>query len=69
MYLRDYSNCGVPCFNLGTDDGRFLKAVVERAKAARRTHPYSTKTRDLDSCEDPALSSALPSLCRQRDSS
>jgi len=31
MYVRDFSNCGVPCFNLGTDDGRFLKAVAERA--------------------------------------
>ena len=24
MHVRDFSNCGVPCFNLGTDDGRFL---------------------------------------------
>lgn len=34
MHVRDFSNCGVPCFNLGTDDGRFLKAVSERAGAA-----------------------------------
>jgi hypothetical protein len=34
MYVRDFSNCGVPCFNVGTDDGRFLKAVMERASAA-----------------------------------
>jgi Peptidase family M28 len=34
MYLRDFSNCGVPCFNVGTDDGRFLKAVMEHANAA-----------------------------------
>jgi len=34
MHVRDFSNCGVPCFNLGTDDGRFLKAVAERARAA-----------------------------------
>ncbi len=33
MHVRDFSNCGVPCFNLGTDDGRFLKAVAERANA------------------------------------
>ena len=33
MHVRDFSNCGVPCFNLGTDDGRFLTAVIERAKA------------------------------------
>jgi hypothetical protein len=34
MHVRDFSNCGVPCFNLGTDDGRFLKTVAERAGAA-----------------------------------
>jgi hypothetical protein len=34
MHVRDFSNCGIPCFNLGTDDGRFLKAVAERANAA-----------------------------------
>src|SRR6185436_304135 len=34
MHVRDFSNCGVPCFNLGTDDGRFLKEVAERAGAA-----------------------------------
>ena len=34
MYVRDFSNCGVPCFNLGTDDGRFLTSVLARATAA-----------------------------------
>ncbi len=34
MHVRDFSNCGVPCFNLGTDDGRFVKTVAERASAA-----------------------------------
>jgi hypothetical protein len=34
MYVRDFSNCGVPCFNVGSDDGRFLTTVLERAKAA-----------------------------------
>ena len=34
MHVRDFSNCGVPCFNLGTDDGRFLRAVADRATAA-----------------------------------
>jgi hypothetical protein len=34
MYVRDFSNCGVPCFNLGTDDGRFVKEVAERAGAS-----------------------------------
>jgi hypothetical protein len=33
MHVRDFSNCGVPCFNVGTDDGRFLTSVLERAKA------------------------------------
>src|SRR5262245_11511158 len=31
MHVRDFSNCGVPCFNLGTDDGRFLKSVAQHA--------------------------------------
>jgi hypothetical protein len=34
MHVRDFSNCGVPCFNLGADDGRFLRAVAECAAAA-----------------------------------
>jgi hypothetical protein len=33
MYVRDFSNCGVPCFNIGSDDGRFLTQVLARAKA------------------------------------
>lgn len=32
MHVRDFSNCGVPCFNLGSDDGRFVTAVLERAR-------------------------------------
>ncbi len=34
MHVRDFSNSGVPSFNVGTDDGRFLKAVAEKARAA-----------------------------------
>ena len=34
MHVRDFSNCGVPCFNLGTDDGRFLTTVLDRARAS-----------------------------------
>jgi hypothetical protein len=34
MYVRDFSNCGVPCFNLGTDDGRLLTGVMQKAQAA-----------------------------------
>lgn len=33
MHVRDFSNCGVPCFNLGTDDGRFLAAVMDKGGA------------------------------------
>ena len=36
MYVRDFGNCGVPCFNVGTDDGRFLEEVMARAAQAGR---------------------------------
>lgn len=34
MHVRDFGNCGGPCFNLGTADGAFLEAAIERAAAA-----------------------------------
>jgi hypothetical protein len=34
MHLRDFGACGVPCFNLGTADGAFVQAVLERAGRA-----------------------------------
>jgi hypothetical protein len=34
MHVRDFSNCGVPCFNLGTDDGRFLREIAQETSAA-----------------------------------
>ncbi|HKT80269.1 MAG TPA: M28 family peptidase [Vicinamibacterales bacterium] len=34
MHVRDFSNCGVPCFNLGTEDGKFLIGIIEKATAA-----------------------------------
>ena len=34
MHVRDFGNCGVPCFNLGTADGAFVEAVLQRATAA-----------------------------------
>ncbi len=34
MHVRDFSNCGIPCFNIGADDGRFLEAVTQKASAA-----------------------------------
>ncbi len=34
MHVRDFSNCGVPCFNVGTADGKFLETAMQRARAA-----------------------------------
>ncbi len=34
MHVRDFSNCGVPCFNLGGADGKFLEAAMLKAAAA-----------------------------------
>jgi peptidase M28-like protein len=31
MHVRDFSNCGVPCFNLGGADGAFLESVMRSA--------------------------------------
>jgi hypothetical protein len=31
MHIRDFGNCGAPCFNLGTADGVFLEQAMERA--------------------------------------
>jgi len=31
MHVRDFGNCGAPCFNLGTADGAFLLSAIERA--------------------------------------
>ena len=36
MHVRDFSNCGVPCFNVGTDDGRFVTAIIGKAKSDAR---------------------------------
>ena len=35
MHVRDFSNCGVPCFNIGTADGRFLEAAMKQAPGLR----------------------------------
>jgi hypothetical protein len=34
MHVRDFGNCGAPCFNIGTADGAFLEAVLEKAAQA-----------------------------------
>lgn len=31
MHVRDFSGCGEVCFNIGGDDGGFLRSVTERA--------------------------------------
>ena len=36
MSLRDFGNCGVPCFNLGTADGAFLQQAMQRAPTPLR---------------------------------
>ena len=35
MHLRDFGNCGAPCFNIGTADGAFLGAVMQRVEQGR----------------------------------
>jgi hypothetical protein len=37
MHVRDFGNCGAPCFNLGTADGLFLEQAMEKAAGARAT--------------------------------
>ena len=31
MHVRDFGNCGAPCFNIGTADGKFVEEVAKRA--------------------------------------
>jgi hypothetical protein len=31
MHIRDFGNCGAPCFNLGTADGNFVETILKRA--------------------------------------
>ena len=50
MHVRDFSNCGVPCFNLGTDDGRFLTTVLERARAKARSTICAPRSRSTPRC-------------------
>ena len=50
MHVRDFSNCGVPCFNLGTDDGRFLTTVLERARAPARSRICASRSGSTPKC-------------------
>jgi hypothetical protein len=34
MHVRDFGNCGAPCFNIGTADGTFLESVMRSAARA-----------------------------------
>jgi hypothetical protein len=34
MHVRDFGNCGAPCFNIGTADGAFLDGVMQNAARA-----------------------------------
>ena len=31
MHVRDFGNCGAPCFNIGTADGTFLDGAIQNA--------------------------------------
>ena len=35
MHVRDFGNCGGPCFNLGGADGAFVERAIQKATAAR----------------------------------
>lgn len=37
MHVRDYGNCGGPCFNLGAADGAFLTKVIRSAADSGRS--------------------------------
>ena len=41
MHVRDFGNCGVPCFNVGAADGLFLEAAM--AKAAQAGNPAALR--------------------------
>jgi hypothetical protein len=37
MHVRDFGNCGAPCFNLGGADGRFIEAAIQKGAAAGKS--------------------------------
>ena len=43
MHVRDFGNCGAPCFNLGTADGEFVLSAIERA--AKSSSPLRARLR------------------------
>jgi hypothetical protein len=44
MHVRDFSNCGGPCFNLGGADTDFILGVLERAQQAGLPQPRARLT-------------------------
>ena len=49
MHVRDFGSIGVPCFNLGTDDGRFLREVAAKAGMAADLRMSLTLTSEMRS--------------------
>jgi hypothetical protein len=45
MHVRDFGNCGAPCFNIGTADGAFLEAAMKRASEAGSTNELRIELR------------------------
>jgi hypothetical protein len=45
MHVRDFGNCGAPCFNIGTADGAFLEAAMTRASEAGSTNDLRIQLR------------------------
>jgi hypothetical protein len=39
MHIRDFGNCGAPCFNLGTADGAFLQSIMNKAAQSNIAAP------------------------------
>ena len=45
MHVRDFGNCGGPCFNLGGADGAFVEAAIQKATAAKTIGEISVQLR------------------------
>ncbi|MQA90818.1 MAG: M28 family peptidase [Gemmatimonas sp.] len=52
MHVRDFSNCGGPCFNLGGADGTFLLSAIERAEREGLTPPLARLALQTDMLTD-----------------
>lgn len=45
MHVRDFGNCGGPCFNVGGADGAFVEAAIERAARAGASNDLRVQLR------------------------